>query len=99
MNGWMQQEQYLHPAYASHVTPYQLTLKGEVEEEHTESKSELEALLLPHQNSEKAVCYDLSVLLTSGWGSSVLGAADGPTSVLEPGAHFAGRGFPERRTR
>ncbi|VEL20114.1 unnamed protein product [Protopolystoma xenopodis] len=30
------------------------------------------------------------------WGSSVLGAED--TGVLEPGAHLAGRGFPERQT-
>ncbi|VEL25053.1 unnamed protein product [Protopolystoma xenopodis] len=50
------------------------------------------------QDSEKAVCYDPSIWLSTGWGSIVLGATDVPTVVMEPGDHFSGLGFPERRT-
>ncbi|VEL35465.1 unnamed protein product [Protopolystoma xenopodis] len=56
--------QYLHPAYAHQVATYQLAMKRE-EEENTENQSELEALLLRHQDSEKAVCYDPSAWLST----------------------------------
>ncbi|VEL21078.1 unnamed protein product [Protopolystoma xenopodis] len=64
----------------------------------TPNQSEPEALLLRHQDSEKVVYYDTSVWLLTEWGSFILEAADGQTGVLEPGAHFTDRGFPERRT-
>ncbi|VEL20113.1 unnamed protein product [Protopolystoma xenopodis] len=99
----MQQQQqfmqYLHSGYAPQVATYQLAMKGEEEEENTENQSKLEDLLSRHQNSEQAVYYDPSVWLSTRRGSSVLEAADGQTGVLEPGANFTDRGFPERRTR
>ncbi|VEL26757.1 unnamed protein product [Protopolystoma xenopodis] len=70
--------QYLHPAYAPQMAMYQLATEAsqsgmdsleKVDESRPSAipnESEPEALLLRHQDSEKVVCYDPSVWLSTG---------------------------------